>query len=67
MEASNKNLESKFRKQLSKMGYTLKKSRKATSLDNRGDYMIVDTNLNVVVAGEKFDMSLKDIEAFIKE
>lgn len=47
-------------------GYSLHKSRAGWSLDNLGDFMVVDDNLNSIVAGERFDMTLDDVEEWLK-
>ena len=58
--------EDKARKQLAKQGYSLKKSRAQTyTADNQGGYMIVQDGM--IQAGERFDMSLEDVEKFITE
>ena len=58
--------EDKARKQLAKLGYTLKKSRAQTyTADNQGGYMIVQDG--IIQAGERFDMTLEDVEKFIAE
>jgi len=36
-------------------------------VDNLGGYRIVDDYTNAIVAGEKFDLDLDDVEQFIKE
>ncbi len=61
-----KTREDKARKQLAKQGYTLKKSRAQTyTADNQGGYMI--TQDGVIQAGERFDMTLEDVEKFVAE
>lgn len=58
--------EDKARKQLAKQGYSLKKSRAQTyTADNQGGYMIVQDG--IIQAGERFDMTLEDVEKFITE
>lgn len=58
--------EDKARKQLAKQGYTLKKSRAKTyTVNNCGGYMIVQDG--IIQAGERFDMTLEDVEKFIAE
>ena len=58
--------ESKARRELKKLGYLLKKSRvRNSNLDNQGSYMIIEPNMNIVVAGERFDLSLEEVGAFI--
>lgn len=57
--------EDKVRRQLAKQGLTLRKSRVSTfSADNQGGYMIIDSQFNRIEAGERFDMTLEDVEAF---
>lgn len=52
--------------QLAKQGYSLKKSRAQTyTADNQGGYMIVQDG--IIQAGERFDMTLEDVEKFITE
>ena len=61
-----KTREDKARKQLAKQGYTLKKSRVQTyTADNQGGYMIVKDG--VIQSGERFDMTLEDVEKFLAE
>lgn len=31
-------------------------------IDNYGGYMVVDANTSMIVAGERFDLSLEDME-----
>ncbi|RKJ41107.1 hypothetical protein D7X94_04680 [Acutalibacter sp. 1XD8-33] len=58
--------EDKARKQLDKQGYTLKKSRAQTyTANNQGGYMIVQDG--IIQAGERYDMTLEDVEKFIAE
>lgn len=58
--------EDKARKQLAKQGYSLKKSRAQTyTADNQGGYTIVQDGM--IQAGERFDMTLEDVEKFITE
>lgn len=59
-----KSLESKLRNQAAKQGLSIKKSRSALNVDNQGGYMIIDIN-NVIIAGEKFNLFLEDIEKYL--
>lgn len=52
---------------LSKAGYQLRKGRGKTNADNLGGYMIIDANTNAVIAGSRFELTLEDVEIFIKE
>ena len=49
-----------------KAGYSLRKSRKQISIDNLGDYMIVDVFTNCVVSGSRHDMTLDDVTNWIQ-
>ena len=63
---SEKSRENKLRRRLrNEYGYLLRKSRKLMSLDNLGEYMIVDACTNGVIRGARFDWSLDDIEQFL--
>jgi excisionase family DNA binding protein len=58
---------SRLRKQAARQGYGIKKSRAGLSVDNHGGYMVYDLSLNAVMFGARFDATLDDIEAFLKE
>jgi hypothetical protein len=45
----------------------LRKSRARISLDNEGEYMLVETSRNIVIRGSRFDASLEEIEAFLAD
>ena len=63
----NKNLEQKLRRALNKNGYILRKSRKPISINNLGEYMVVDAFTNAVVVGARFEYSLDDITDFFDD
>lgn len=58
----------RVRRALRKHGYVLRKSRRrgAATLDDFGEYMIVDADANAVVAGSRFDFTLDDAEAWAR-
>jgi hypothetical protein len=58
--------EARLRRLARRWGYSLHKSRAGFSADNLGDFMIVDDNLNGAVAGLSFDMSLDDVEEWLR-
>lgn len=64
---ANKNLEQKLRRALNKHGYSLRRSRKPISIDNMGEYMIVEIFSNSVVAGFRFNLSLADVADWLRE
>ncbi len=59
--------ERRLRKLAQKQGFVLRKSRVQLSGDNLGGYMIVDPDTNAVVAGERFDLDLDTVEAWLGE
>jgi len=58
--------ESTVRSQVQRMGYVLRKSRRQESHDNLGGYKIVDPYQNLIVAGEKFELSLDDVVEWLE-
>jgi len=70
MQNSNaeKSRENRFRRQLVKQGYVLRKSRvRNINYNDLGGYRIVDLYRNFVVDGIRFELSLDDVEEFLKE
>ena len=57
-------LDSRLRRLAKRQGYALCKSRRHGQ-DFRGGYRIVDPFHNAIVAGEKFDLSPVDVEAWL--
>jgi hypothetical protein len=65
-QPTEKQRESKARRELQKHGYILHKSRKRNwSINDQQGYMIVDGSVNGCVGGSNFDFSLQDVEAFV--
>ena len=64
---NTKTRENRLRRRLAKMGYLLRKSREAISLDNFGHYMIIDGYTGCISAGSRFDLNLDEVEQFITE
>lgn len=65
---TEKSIENRLRRQLSKEGYMLRKSRTRNwNIDDYGEYMITDPYTNMIVAGSRFDLSLEDVERFVNE
>ncbi len=61
--------EVRVRGALRKQGYALRKSRLRSreSSEDYGGYMIVDATRNTIEAGEKFDLSLDDVERWVRD
>ena len=65
MDKDIKRREDKVRRQLAKQGLALRKSRASIfTADDQGGYRIVDTQFNRIEAGERFDFTLEDVEAY---
>jgi hypothetical protein len=56
--------ESTVRSRAVRAGYRVHKSRRMRSIDNDGEYMLVDSR-NWVVLGQRYDASLADIDTFL--
>lgn len=60
--------EAALRRQAKKLGLALVKSRdRYIHADNKGGYRIINPWRNWIVAGEKFDLDLDDVEEFLNE
>lgn len=58
-------LEARARRAARRAGLVARKTRwRAGSIDNYGDFMLVDPLTNVVVAGSRFDMSPEEVLAY---
>lgn len=59
--------DSRLRRLAKKSGYALRRSRsRIYSINNRGEYQIVDPFLNAIVAGEKYDLTASDVQDWLK-
>lgn len=64
VEPDDKARESRLRRRAKRLGLTLRKSRaRRLTLDDRGLYRVVKEGW--IVAGEKFDLTLDDVEALL--
>ncbi len=57
--------ESRVRQLAARLGYRVMKARQDIHLDNLGEYQLVDRN--GVVLGSRFDASLDQIEAYLRD
>jgi len=65
---SVKTREQRARRKLSKDGLILRKSRvRNWHGDDFGGYMIIEARYNYIVAGEKFNLDLEDVERYADE
>ncbi len=68
MRTGEKVRENRLRRWAKPLGMALRKSRvRRPHLNDQGGYMIVDPYRNVVIAGERFDWGLDDVESYLGE
>ncbi len=61
-----KSRDNKVRKAAKKQGFIVTRSRvKNTTCDNYGNYMIINESNNSIEYGEKFNLTLEEVENFI--
>ncbi len=59
--------ESGTRSRARRMGYAVRMNRGQISINNRGQYQLVRVDSKQIVAGERFDLSLDDVDALLDE
>jgi len=59
--------ESTVRAQAKRRGFRVTKSRHPEHLNNCGGYMLVDVGSNTVVAGGRYELTLEDVSALLRE
>lgn len=65
MNRDSKSRESKVRRRLVSQGYALKKSRAINlTSDDQGGYQIIDLQFGRIEAGERFNLTLEEVEQF---
>lgn len=62
-----KAVEMRLRRRVQDTGRSLERSRRAIGPDNLGGFRIVDRYLNQIVAGEKFDLDVADVEHWLRQ
>jgi hypothetical protein len=60
-------IDSRVRRAARKIGLQVVKSRRGLSLDNYGEYMLLDPYFNSVVAGQRYDLTAEDVIAYCTE
>ena len=66
--AAEKTRENKLRRQAKRLGLKIKKGRpRKIHVDNLGGYMIVDLYRNRLVRGQRFELDLEDVAAYLAE
>jgi hypothetical protein len=60
--------EARARRLARRQGYVLRKDRaRSFSVDHMGGYMVIDAAINGIVAGQRYDLSLGEVEDFLKD
>jgi hypothetical protein len=59
--------ERRVRRRAGRHGLSVHRSRAGQSLDNHGGYQLVDADRNWIVAGERFNLTLDDVDRFLDE
>lgn len=67
MRTMEQRAESRVRRLAARHGYRVCKSRAMLSLDNRGEYMLIENARNIPMLGWQFDASLDEIERYFTE
>ena len=68
MKTEEKVRENRYRRWAKRLGLFLKKSKgKLWSINNQGGYMIIDIESNIILCGEKFDLSLDNVGDWLEE
>jgi len=67
MPGMNTAQEQRLRRKGKRLGLRVEKSRAMISSDNYGGFRIVDPDRNAVLHGEKFDLTLDDVDKALAE
>jgi hypothetical protein len=62
-----KSTETKARRLAHRLGLYVTKSRRMISMDNLGDFMLVDASRNFVVGGNRYDWTAEDVIEYCRE
>jgi hypothetical protein len=57
--SENRTTETRVRRKASRLGYRIHRSRGRESIDNFGEFMLVDSARNCVVLGVRYDASMR--------
>lgn len=67
MQQAIRTQESRVRRLAQREGYRVHRSRRAVSIYNHGEFMLIENDRNIVALGGSYDASLDEIEAFLSE
>jgi hypothetical protein len=60
--------EKKIRRWSKQLGLVLRRSRaRMLHINNRGGYMLIEPYANAIVAGERFDLSIAEVEEVLAD
>jgi hypothetical protein len=60
--------ENRLRRQAKRLGLRIQKSRaRHLHFDDHGEYQLIEERTNTVVVGEKYDLSLDDVEEWLND
>ena len=59
--------ENRVRKLAARLGYRVEISRQQIDPDNAGQFQLIESDRNMIVLGERFDVSLDEIEAYLTQ
>lgn len=65
--ALHKCVESTVRRRAGREGYLIRKSRRAISYENQGEYMLVEISTNIPALGFHYDATLGEIAEFLED
>ena len=55
-----------LRRKAQRLGLLLQKSRaRYWSINDQGEWMILDPNTNITISGEKFSLNIEDVEKYL--
>ena len=67
MRAEEKVNESRIRRQAYKLGIRIEKSRiRNANLFNQGGYRLIDVDTNILIDGLWYELTLRDVENYLK-
>jgi hypothetical protein len=61
---SQRSLESKAHRIARRFGLVARKSRRGISIDNLGDFSLIDPGHNCIVAGSRYDLTAEEIISY---
>ncbi|KRB13952.1 hypothetical protein ASD99_14880 [Mesorhizobium sp. Root695] len=64
----DQNREARIKRRAANLGYRIVKSNwRRDTIDNHGDYMIVENDRNICVDGQRYDLSIEYVESWLDD